>query len=116
MEKLLTKLKNTIFTIYPYKDRGQWVFDDEATGLNKEAFVAGADTLLDKVCQGKEKCIAIFSPNPFPDHDFVLNKIEEDEFGTSFYCEKYKQELWLCPAMWLYMSPSPSQIFVKIKH
>lgn len=110
------KLKNAIFTIHPYKDKGvQWVFDDEATGLVKEAFVGGADTLLDKACQGKQECVALFSLNPFKGYDFVLNKVEGDEFGTTYYCEKHEQEAWLCPALFLYLNPAPQNIYVQIK-
>lgn len=38
---------NAIRAIYPYKDSGLWVFDDERVGLDKEPFIAGADTLID---------------------------------------------------------------------
>jgi len=43
--------KNSIFTIFPYKESSSWVFDDERVGLYKEALVAGADLLLDKICK-----------------------------------------------------------------
>ena len=38
---------NQINVIKPYKYHGQWVFDDPSVDLEREAFVAGADTLLD---------------------------------------------------------------------
>ena len=38
---------NQISVLHPYKYHGQWVFDDETTGLVREAFVAGADTMID---------------------------------------------------------------------
>ena len=37
-------MKNAIFVIKPYKWNGMWVFDDERVYLDKEPFVAGADT------------------------------------------------------------------------
>ena len=40
-------MKNSIFVIRPYKWNGMWVFDDERVGLDKEPFVAGADTMID---------------------------------------------------------------------
>ena len=40
-------MKNSIFVIKPYKWNGMWVFDDERVGLDKEPFVAGADTMID---------------------------------------------------------------------
>jgi hypothetical protein len=42
---------NQIIVIHPYKYEGQWVFDDEAVGLRREAFVAGADKIIDKMVE-----------------------------------------------------------------
>ena len=39
-------MNNSIFVIRPYKSNGMWVFDDERVGLDKEPFVAGADTMI----------------------------------------------------------------------
>ena len=38
---------NSLFVINPYKWNGQWVFDDPSRSLDKEALVAGIDTMLD---------------------------------------------------------------------
>jgi hypothetical protein len=46
-------MKNAIFVIKPYKWNGMWVFDDERVGLDKEPFVAGADTMIDTAVQLK---------------------------------------------------------------
>lgn len=35
-------------TISPYRRSGVWVFDDSRTGLKEEAFVSGADTMIDR--------------------------------------------------------------------
>ena len=40
---------NTINVISPYKYHGTWVFDDARVGLAHEPFVAGADTMSDRV-------------------------------------------------------------------
>ena len=40
-------MPNQICVIKPYKWEGMWVFDDERVGLVREAFVAGADTIID---------------------------------------------------------------------
>jgi hypothetical protein len=40
---------NAINVIAPYKHHGMWVFDDSRVGLVKEPFVAGADTMIDRV-------------------------------------------------------------------
>ena len=39
---------NSLMVIVPYKYEGLWVFDDAAVGLNKEPFIAGIDSLIDK--------------------------------------------------------------------
>ena len=40
---------NSIFLILPYRYAGTWVFDDPARGLDKEPFVFGADTMIDRL-------------------------------------------------------------------
>jgi hypothetical protein len=40
---------NAISVIAPYKHHGKWVFDDPRVGLLQEPFVAGADTMIDRV-------------------------------------------------------------------
>src|SRR5689334_25338118 len=38
---------NALMVIAPYKYQGAWVFDDPATGLVREPFIAGIDTMID---------------------------------------------------------------------
>ena len=45
--------KNAIHVIKPYKWSGLWVFDDERVDLDKEPFVAGADTMIDRAIEMK---------------------------------------------------------------
>lgn len=113
--KGVMKSNNSIFTIFPYKEGDQWVFDDESKGLVKEAFVAGADTLLDILTQGKDKATVIFSENSFPDHQLEVILKSTDETGSFYFSEKYQHELWLCPALFLYYPIAPKAIFIKIK-
>ena len=40
---------NAINLIVPYRYEGMWVFDDARSGLDKEPFVSGADTMIDVV-------------------------------------------------------------------
>jgi hypothetical protein len=40
---------NSIFLIVPYRHAGAWVFDDAPRGLQKEPFVSGADTMIDRL-------------------------------------------------------------------
>ena len=108
------KLENSIFTIAPYRWMHGWVFDDPAVGLDKEAFVAGADTLLDKLAGDEDRLTVNFAAIPFPDHQFCLKKTEETSWGTTYFCEELGQEAWLCPALWKYMSPSPENIYIRV--
>lgn len=107
---------NTIFTIFPYKLNGGWYFDDEHRDLHQEAFVAGADDLLDLVCKGAEKCIAIFSATPFPNYDLTLTLVKEYEDGSGdYYCTELKHDLWLCSANQKYFIGVQKHIYLKIK-
>jgi hypothetical protein len=53
-----------------------WVFDDPEVGLSKEPFIAGIDTMIDKVVAGipdaDKDFRAVFSAAPFPGADFKL--------------------------------------------
>ena len=93
-----------------------WVFDDASVGLNKEAFVSGADTLLDKISQGKDQVLINFSSSEFPGYklklDYTSGKAKE---GTYYRCEQLQQDLWLCPALNKYFSKSPKQIYLDYK-
>jgi len=40
---------NAIAVIAPYKYEGMWVFDDPAVELSREPFVAGIDTMIDRL-------------------------------------------------------------------
>lgn len=119
MEKVKTQEKttpqNSIFTISPYRWMSGWVFDDPAVGLVKEAFVAGADTLLDKLAGDNDRLLVNFASIPFPDHDFCLEMREKTDWGTTYFCEALGQEAWLCPALWKYFPESPKQIYIKVK-
>lgn len=119
LEKEPVKIRgkgNTIFTIHPYKNEGQWMFDDETKDVLRESFVAGADDLLDLVCKGAEKCTALFSSRVFPSHDLTLKLVKGAEEGSGdYYCEELKHNLWLCSCMTKYWSEPPENIYVQIK-
>lgn len=106
---------NSIYTIFPYKLKGQWVFDDESKGLEKEAFVAGADTLLDVLSQGEEEVTVLFSDNNFPDSDTVIEMKKTETSGTYYYCLAHNMDVWLCPALFLYYPVAPKRIYIKVK-
>ena len=54
---------NSILKINAYKHQGQWVFDDESRGLDKEAFVSGADSIMDMLYLSARGIEAAFIPD-----------------------------------------------------
>jgi hypothetical protein len=118
---------NSLTTIRPYKFNNlQWVFDDSSTGLNKEAFVAGADDLLDsyayKLGVNPEKGLTVtFSAVPFPGSNLTLEHLTEDEHHvgnwykvTKSSCNIIGHEAWFCPALFLYFKKAPKNLHAKI--
>ena len=112
----IVKGSNSIFIIEPYLSNEVWQFDYPSKNIQHEAFVAGADTLLDKICQGKNKCTILFSHIPFPGHKLDLTYISgEVETGTVYYSSDYKQELWLCPTLGAFYEESPIKLYLDYK-
>jgi hypothetical protein len=79
---------NAINVIAPYKHHGTWVFDAPRVGLEQEPFVAGADTMIDRVVADSPDAAhgftLIFSGEPFPGHQHRLdwNVLKAGAIGT----------------------------------
>ena len=122
-----TIMTNSIFVSKPYKWNGMWVFDDERVGLDKEPFVAGADTMIDTAVQLKgipnaeDGFPLVFSAGPFPDADFDLEWVREEIEGNvykgRFEIEGEVQEMegWLCPTLNLYYPKAPKKLYVQVR-
>jgi len=111
---------NAINIIAPYKYLGMWVFDDPRVGLVQEPFVAGADTMIDRVVENIPEAdkgfLMIFSATPFPGNQFKLELRREGEFGGNwYYSPQLDMEGWLCPALFKYFSEAPKEIYVEVK-
>ncbi len=110
---------NSLFVIRPYKYEGLWVFDDLAVGLSKEPFIAGIDTMIDKLVAGiphaERGFRAIFSITPFPGAQFKLRWRREESGGNWYYSDEFKMEGWLCPALFKYFPTAPREIYVKVE-
>ena len=110
---------NLLFVIAPYKCDGMWVFDDPAVGPSKEPFIAGIDTMIDKVVasipDADKGFRAIFSATPFPGADFKLEWRREESGGNWYYSDQFKMEGWLCPALLKYFPSVPREIYVKVE-
>ena len=126
MEQILEKLmgwntpkENQINVAHPYLWNGQWVFDDESRGLDKEPFVAGADDMLDHVTNNGTSCTLLFSKDEFPDYTFKITKANRTALVGTFYDYddgKRSIDLWLCPALFKYINPAPQEIYFKVKN
>ena len=77
---------NSINVIAPYKHLGTWVFDNAKVGLSQEPFVAGADTMIDRITANISNADSgftlIFSASPFPGHQFRLDCRRSEDDGN----------------------------------
>ncbi len=106
---------NSIGIIAPYKYEGQWVFDDAAVGLYREPFVAGIDTIIDKLVTSIPDAAngfrLMFSPTPFPGHTVKLEWRREEFGGNWYFSPQFQMEGWLCPALFKYFDKAPPELF-----
>src|SRR5213595_209582 len=97
---------NSLMVIVPYKYEGMWVFDDPAVGLNKEPFIAGIDTLIDKatasIPDAQHGFRAIFCGTQFPGANFKLEWRRAESGGNWYYSPGFNQDGWLWPALFKY--------------
>lgn len=98
---------NSINVIAPYKFAGRmWVFDDPRLGLVQEAFISGADIIIDRAVAhipgAAEGFLLIFSSIAFPGHAFRLEWRRNDSEGSWNYAPEFDMEGWLCPALLKY--------------
>jgi hypothetical protein len=110
---------NSLMVIAPYKYQCAWVFDDPATGLFREPFIAGIDTMIDKavakIPSAEKGFRATFSARQFPGSDFKLEWRRAESGGNWYYSDEFKMEGWLCPALFKYFPSAPNKIYVKVE-
>lgn len=115
---------NSIYAIHPYLWNGLWVFDDKVHGLDREPFVAGANTVIDMatahIPDAKDGFNLLFSSSPFPpmtadSQVIVLKLVEEsnDRTGSTYVCEQFDLQAWLCPALYRYYDKAPEYIYAQ---
>lgn len=110
-------MNNALMVIFPYKHQGMWVFDDDAVGLVREPFVAGADTWIDLAVEAfgienaDEGFRLLFSAGPVPDYHIKLNWLREGDGGNWYQAEPFDVEGWLCPALLKYFDKAPEEIY-----
>ena len=113
----MTNTMNSIRIIIPYRYEGMWVFDDPAVNLVREPFVAGIDTIIDRLVAdipGAEQGFRLlFSATPFPGHNIRLEWRREEMGGNWYYCPQFDMEGWLCPALFKYFDEAPNELYGK---
>ena len=106
---------NSIGVIAPYKYEGMWVFDDPSVGLSREPFVAGIDTMIDRlvvsISRAEQGFRLVFSAMPFPGYTVKLEWRREESGGNWYYCPQFGLEGWLCPALFKYFDKTPQELY-----
>jgi len=109
---------NSVHVIWPYNVQGIWAFDDKAKGLVREPFVGAINPMIDKLVtdipDAKVGFRLLFSASFIPDHNAKLVWRRKQGGGDWYYCEKFKTEGWLCPALLKYFESPPREIYVKV--
>jgi hypothetical protein len=110
-------MQNSIFLIVPYRYAGTWVFDDAPRGLQKEPFISGADTMIDRLVanipHAHNGFRLLFSTAEFPGYTVRLEWRREEYGGNWYFSPELSMEGWLCPALFKYFAEAPKQIYVK---
>jgi hypothetical protein len=110
---------NSILVIHPYKYEGMWVFDDPRVGLQQEPFVAGSDTIIDRMVEqipdAANGVTILFSAAAFPgsQHEFLWQR--EELGGNWYFSPQFNMNGWLCPALFKYFEAAPERIFAQVK-
>jgi hypothetical protein len=110
-------MSNAMMIIHPYRDRGDWVFDDEQAGLVREPFVFGMPEIINRfvadIPNAKHGFKLIFSASPFPGYQAKLAWVREEYEGNWYRWDGSEMEGWLCPALFKYFESAPSEIYCR---
>jgi hypothetical protein len=109
--------QNSISVIFPYRDQGTWVFDDDRVGLVREPFVSGIPEMIDRLVHDIPNAQSgfklLFSAAPFPGYTIKLDWRREEYGGNWYFAEPLGAEGWLCPALFKYFSSAPREIYAR---
>jgi hypothetical protein len=114
-------VSNALVILNPYWNMGTWVFDDPAVGLSREAFVAGADTIISHMVREQtipnatRGFVMVASADAFPGHQYTLTWQEGDGHGNWYQLDGTDMRGWLCPALFHYFDPAPEKLFVQVR-
>jgi hypothetical protein len=113
----LYRPSNSLMVIVPYEYGGTWVFDDPATGLVREPFVAGVPEMINVLVQDIPGATngfrMLFSTQAFPGYQKRLTWLRPEGGGNYYRMEDPPMEGWLCPALFRYYREAPKELYVK---
>jgi hypothetical protein len=113
----LYRPSNSLMVIVPYEYGGTWVFDDPATGLVREPFVAGVPEMINVLVQDIPGATngfrMLFSTQAFPGYQKRLTWLRPESGGNYYRMEDPPMEGWLCPALFRYYREAPKELYVK---
>src|SRR5262249_36659836 len=82
-------MPDVVLVIEPYRHEGAWVFDDPATGLHREPFVAGVTEMMDRLLAGIPDVASgfrlLFAVHPFPGYQASLTWVRSDAVEGNWY-------------------------------
>jgi len=111
-------MTTTVMTIYPYKYKDLWVFDDPSVGLEKEPFVSGADNIIDMMVlplkNADDGFKLLFSKTAFDGFQHSLTRLFSDDAGWWYLHEESGMQGWLCPALYKYFNDAPEILYVAV--
>jgi hypothetical protein len=109
-------ISTAIMTIYPYKYKDLWVFDDPFVGLEKEPFVSGADDIIDMMVlplkNADDGFKLLFSKTAFDGFQHSLTRLFYDDDGWWYLHKDSGMQGWLCPALFKYFNDAPEILYV----
>lgn len=112
-------MSNQLMVIAPYwlECVGTWVFDDAATGLNREPFVEGIPAMIDELVSNipdaRRGFRLLFSAAPFAGFQKKITRLRPELNGWWYAASDPTAEGWLCPALFRYFDEAPREIYVK---
>ncbi len=104
--------------IYPYKSEGEWMFDDESVGLQRE--ILFTEQLIELAVAdfselAEQGFCLTFDSEAFEGYQYKLDWVKGDDSGNTYYCPELDAEGWLCPALFKYFDEAPKHIYVAVK-
>lgn len=111
------EMPTSVLVLFTYRHENAWVFDDADAGLVKEPFVAGIDTMIDRLTADIPNAAAgfrlSFATEPFAGYRNSLTWLRADPVEGNWYrADDDGSEGWLCPALFCYFPSPPGKIFV----